>query len=92
MALTMICLQNRSIARGGWRCSFSQSSIVIRSRSVRRWYWLLMALIPRITAIFSDRFRNLRLRKDSGKCAGAGSIPERSTLRRPPGSIKMNSR
>ena len=63
------------MARSVWRFSRSQSSIVIRSRSLRRPCSRRMAQSARAMAILSAGPRNVKSRKLPVKCSGAGSPP-----------------
>ena len=92
IALTSTCCQNRPMARGVWRFSRSQSSIVMRSRPARRPCSRSIARRPRATAILSSAPRKWSPANEPRKCSGAGSEPERSSDTRPPGSMKRNSR
>ena len=76
------------MARGVWRFSSSQSSMLMRSRSVRRVRSRRKQAKARAIASLSAMSRNLSLRNEPAKCSGAGSRPLRSVEIRPPGSMK----
>ena len=91
IALTSTWRQKRSMARGGWRCSSSHCCMVMRSRSSRERSRSMARMAPRDGQLFAE-VQERQPQKRFGEVSGAGSSPARRMLRRPPGSMKENSR
>jgi hypothetical protein len=86
MALTSTCRQKRSMARGVWRFCSSQSSMLMRSRSLRRVRSRRMASSARAMANLSAALRHFIPRNEPVKCKAARAAV-RAQHRDPPAGL-----